>query len=181
MPTAYAAARACGVRHVIAAQRCVDPWKGWAELAVDRYLARHCERMVANSSGVRDFYRPPRAAGGEAVRDSQRRGSGRARASPLAGRFWPNWACPSEAGWSVSSGRFWPQKRVKDAIWAADLLKVIRDNVHLLVIGDGPHRDRLHRFRDQVVIADKVHFLGSRNDVPQLDAAFRRLLVHQRL
>ena len=59
------------------------------------------------------------------------------------------------------------QKRVKDAIWAADLLKVIRDDVHLLVFGDGPHRDRLHRFRDQVVIADKVHFLGPRSDVPR--------------
>ena len=63
-------------------------------------------------------------------------------------------------------GPLWPQKRVKDAIWAADLLKVIRDNVHLLVIGDGPHRDRLVRFREQVEIEDKVHFLGQRNDVP---------------
>ena len=65
-------------------------------------------------------------------------------------------------------GRLWPQKRVKDAIWAADLLKVIRDDVHLLVIGDGPQRDRLRRFRDQVCIRDKVHFLGERGDVPRL-------------
>jgi len=65
-------------------------------------------------------------------------------------------------------GRLWPQKRVKDAIWAADLLKVIRDDVHLLVIGDGPQRDRLMRFRDQVRISDKVHFLGQRGDVPRL-------------
>ena len=56
MPTAYAAARACGVRRVIAGQRCVDPWKGWTELAVDRYVARHCDCVVANSGGVRDFY-----------------------------------------------------------------------------------------------------------------------------
>ena len=27
--------------------------------------------------------------------------------------------------------------------------KVIRDDVHLLVLGDGPHRQRLERFRDQ--------------------------------
>ena len=56
---------------------------------------------------------------------------------------------------------------MKDAIWAADLLKVIRDDVHLLVFGDGPHRDRLRRFREQVVIRDKVHFLGHRNDLWQ--------------
>ena len=64
-------------------------------------------------------------------------------------------------------GRFRPQKRVKDAIWAADLLKVIRDDVHLLVIGDGPHATACVRFRDQVGIADKVHFLGERGDVPR--------------
>ena len=64
-------------------------------------------------------------------------------------------------------GRLWPQKRVKDAIWATDLLKVIRDDVHLLVIGDGPQRDRLRRYRDQCRIRDKVHFLGERGDVPR--------------
>ena len=57
---------------------------------------------------------------------------------------------------------------MKDAIWAADLLKVIRSNVHLLVIGDGPQRDRLLHFRDQCRIGDKVHFLGVRGDVPRL-------------
>ena len=45
---------------------------------------------------------------------------------------------------------------------------MIRDDVHLLVIGDGPHRDRLRRFRDQARIRDKVHFLGHRGDVPRL-------------
>jgi glycosyltransferase involved in cell wall biosynthesis len=40
--------------------------------------------------------------------------------------------------------------------------------VHLLVIGDGPQRDRLLRFRDQVCIRGKVHFLGQRSDVPRL-------------
>ena len=65
-------------------------------------------------------------------------------------------------------GRLWPQKRVKDAIWAADLLKVIRDDVHLLIVGDGPQRDRLRRFRDQVCIRGKVHFLGERGNVPRL-------------
>jgi glycosyltransferase involved in cell wall biosynthesis len=37
-----------------------------------------------------------------------------------------------------------------------------------LVIGDGPQRDRLRRFRDQCQILDKVHFLGERGDVPRI-------------
>jgi glycosyltransferase involved in cell wall biosynthesis len=62
-------------------------------------------------------------------------------------------------------GRLVPHKRVKDAIWAADLLKVVRKDVHLLIFGDGPHRDRLRMFRDQVRIGDHVHFLGLRSDM----------------
>ena len=61
----------------------------------------------------------------------------------------------------------------KDAIWAADLLKVIRDDAHLLIFGAGPHGQRLVTFRDQVEIADKVHFMGERGDLdeffPHLD------------
>jgi glycosyltransferase involved in cell wall biosynthesis len=62
----------------------------------------------------------------------------------------------------------WPQKRVKDLIWAADLLKSARDDSHLLVIGDGPQRWRLQRYRDQNEVADRVHLLGERNDVPRI-------------
>jgi len=51
-------------------------------------------------------------------------------------------------------------ERLKDAIWVADLLKVIRDDVHMVIQGEGPQREQLHWFRRQVRIADKVHFLG---------------------
>ena len=163
---AYVAARACGVRHVIVAQRCVDAWKGWAELAVDRRLARKCDRMVANSPGVRDFYlRHGLPAEKMCVIPN---GALPAPASETTrGQLLAELGLPEQSRLVGLVGPLWPQKRVKDAIWAADLLKVIRDDVHLLVIGDGPHRDRLLRFRDQVVIADKVHFLGSRSDVPR--------------
>jgi glycosyltransferase involved in cell wall biosynthesis len=73
-------------------------------------------------------------------------------------------------GWA---GRLEADRGGKDAIWAADLLKVIRDDAHLLIFGAGPHRERLVRFREQVEIADKVHFLGPRGDLyeflPNLD------------
>ena len=36
----YAAARACGVGRVVTSQRCVDPWKGGVDLAIERYVAR---------------------------------------------------------------------------------------------------------------------------------------------
>jgi glycosyltransferase involved in cell wall biosynthesis len=74
---------------------------------------------------------------------------------------------PADARLIVAVNRLWPQKRLKDLIWAADLLKCVRDDTHLLIIGDGPQRWRLGRFRDQVEIVDRVHFLGERPDVPR--------------
>ena len=51
-----AAGSPCGVQRLVAGLRCVDPWKGRLELAVDRYLARRTARIVANSPGVKEFY-----------------------------------------------------------------------------------------------------------------------------
>lgn len=155
-----------GVKCLVAGERCVDPWKSW-EFWFDRRLARHTTRIAANSEGVRDFY----AA----------RGIPREKIKVIPNGIPPLPASPStreeilaEFGLPASArlvglvGRLWPQKRVKDAIWAADLLKQIRDDVHLVIVGDGPHRQRLEMFRDQCEIRDRVHFLGHRSDVPRL-------------
>ncbi len=163
----FAAARACGVKHFVAGQRCVDPWKSRLQLMLDRALALRCSRVAVNSEGVREFYvqhgtpadricvipngvSPPRPSA--TTRDQ------------LLGEL----ELPADSRLIGLVGRLWPQKRVKDAIWAADLLKVVREDVHMLVIGDGPQRDRLRRFRDQCEIRDRVHFLGERGDVARI-------------
>ena len=81
-------------------------------------------------------------------------------------------------GWA---GRLEADRGGKDAIWAADLLKVIRDDAHLLIFGAGPHRERLVRFRDQVEIADKVHFLGERGDFDEFLPHFDQFWSTRRL
>lgn len=172
------AARAEGVRHLVAGERCVDPWKGFWQLAIDRYLVRFTQRIVTNSSGVKEFYvarglpadlftiipngvpLPPDgpAAGTTSThsRPTLREELGLAPTARLIGAV----------------GRLWPQKRVKDLIWAADLLKSIRDDAHLVIVGDGPQRARLERYRRQNEITDRVHFLGERDDVPALMRQF---------
>ncbi len=163
----FAAARACGVSKFIVGQRCVDPWKSRMQLALDRALAHRCQCVVVNSEGVREFYvqhgTPPERicviANGVAIPPA----SETTRQQLLA-----ELQIPENSRLLGLVGRLWPQKRVKDAIWAADLLKVIRDDTHLLVIGDGPQYDRLRLFRDQCEIRDKVHFLGHRDDVPRI-------------
>jgi glycosyltransferase involved in cell wall biosynthesis len=163
----YAAARACGVKHIVASQRCVDPWKSRTQLAIDRIVARRCGRVAVNSEGVRDFY----VRHGAPAEQLEVIPNGVALPDPPAmtrRQLLAELELPEGSRIIGLVGRLWPQKRAKDAIWAADLLKVIRTDVHLLVIGDGPHRERLRRFRDQVRIGDKVHFLGERGDVPRL-------------
>ena len=163
----YAAAKAAGIQRLVTGQRCVDPWKGGGQLAVDRYISRHCCRVVANSPGVRDFY----VHHGLPAEKVCVIPNGVGPAEPTGttrGQLLRELGLPGDSRLVGLIGRLWPQKRVKDAIWAADVLKVIHDDVHLLVIGDGPHRDRLRRFRRQVEICDKVHFLGHRGDVPRL-------------
>jgi len=162
-----AAGLACGVPHMLASERCVDPWKGWTELAIDRWLARRSDRIVANSPGVRDFYVRHGLPAGKVMVIAN--GVGPAEPSPVTrAELLADVGLPQGCLLVGLIGRLWFQKRVKDAIWAADLLKVIRDDVHLLVIGDGPRRQRLEKFRDQCEIRDKVHFLGHRPDVPRI-------------
>jgi glycosyltransferase involved in cell wall biosynthesis len=52
------------------------------------------------------------------------------------------------------------ESRVQDAIWAGDLLKVVRDDVHVIVAGYGPLAGRLRTFRRQAQIEDRVHFVS---------------------
>ena len=163
----FAADRACGVRNLVVGQRCVDPWKSRLQLAIDRALARRCRCVVVNSEGVRDFY-VRHGTPAERVRVIPNGVAPPAAPVTTRRQLLAELELPDSARLIGLVGRLWPQKRVKDAIWAADLLKVIRDDVHLLVIGDGPQRNRLRRFRDQCRIRDKVHFLGERGDVLRL-------------
>ncbi len=163
----YAAFHA-GVPRVVAGERCVDRWKVWHELAIDRHLARHTDRIVANSSGVVDFYVQhgiPKAKF-EVIPNAISEQSG---VAPIArDEALQRVGVPRDARVIGAVGRLWPQKNYRDLIWAAELLKVIRDDTHLVVIGDGPQRAILERWRRHLEITDRVHFVGHREDVPQL-------------
>jgi glycosyltransferase involved in cell wall biosynthesis len=168
------AARAAGVRHILAGERCIDRWKTWRELVIDRYLARYSSRIVTNSTGVCEFYTshglpaekfvviPNGIRPVPSVPDTDAIGDRRELLAELG--------IDDNARLIGAIGRLWPQKRYKDLIWATELLKAIRDDVHLLIVGDGPQRERLERYAEQVTVQDRVHFLGERDDVPQVMA-----------
>jgi glycosyltransferase involved in cell wall biosynthesis len=164
------AARQVGVGRIFASERCADPWKAGYELAIDRYLARWTDRMIVNSSGVRDFY----VAHGLPAEKFQIIPNGidlpSAALLPRA-ELLAQLALPADAKLIAVIGRLWPQKRIKDVIWGADLLQVLRPDVHVLVMGDGPQRARLEKFARQCRVEQKVHFLGQRANATRLLSA----------
>ena len=191
-----AAARACGVRRIVAAERCVDQWKLWHELAIDRRLARATDRIVANSRAVRDFYVarglpaekfvvipngvPPAEAsdllqrGGQAPFAPRTPQNPPRRTADSRAEFLQELGLPPDVRLIGAVGRLWPQKRVKDLVWAIDQLRTMCPQAHLLVIGDGPQRAALERLRRLYEVEAGAHFLGNRTDVarflPHFDA-----------
>jgi len=79
---------------------------------------------------------------------------------------------PSDAFVVGFIGRLAKQKRVVDLIWAVETLRQIRPRLHLVVIGDGPERERLEQFTHDVHCTEHVRFLGHRDDAARLLPAF---------
>lgn len=162
------AAVACSVPVVIGGERCVDPWKSSLYFAIDRWLARKTNLLAANSEGIRDFY----------VRNglpSEKFVVIPNAVTPLPPSPWSREELLAQVGLdSGDSGkpflvgivaRLWPQKRIKEALWSFDQLKFAGVDFHALIIGDGPERENLLRYREELFLKDRVHFLGHRSDV----------------
>jgi glycosyltransferase involved in cell wall biosynthesis len=164
---AAAAARSAGVPRVVAVWREIEPPLWPLQGSIDRYVGRQASAVLAMDAAVRDYCI---AQGIDAEKIQVIAGGTGKPASPVVTRrqILQRLGLPESArliGWA---GRLLANRGGKDAIWAADLLKVIRDDAHLLIFGTGPHRDRLYRFREQVEIADKVHFFGDRGDLDEI-------------
>jgi glycosyltransferase involved in cell wall biosynthesis len=167
------AARAAGVKHIVAGEYCVDRWKSTWQWIVDRRLARSTDRYVVNSPAVGKYCTDHGLPAEKFTVISN--GVEPARASDVSrGEMLRELACPADARLIGVVGGLYPRKRVKDLIWAADLLRVLHDNLRLLVIGNGPERSMLERFACLTSDLDHIRFLGQREDVwrimPHLDA-----------
>ncbi|HEY4232282.1 MAG TPA: glycosyltransferase [Lacipirellulaceae bacterium] len=167
------AARLAGVKHLVSGEYCVDRWKSTWQWTVDLTLKCYTERYVTNSPAVRDYCAKHGIPANRVVVIPN--GVAPARPSDVSrAELLHELECPQDARLIGVVGRLWPQKRVKDLIWAADLLRVLHNNLRLLVIGDGPERAALERFARLASDLDHIRFLGHRDDVwrimPHLDA-----------
>lgn len=162
------AALGAGCRHLIASERCVDRWKQWYHFAIDRHFARKSDCIIVNSEAVRNFL----TEHGMAKDQIQLIRNGVELTDPAnddeRSDLRRQLRIPQDAKIIVAVGRLLPQKRYKDLIWAADLIKCIRDDTHLFIAGEGPERLALQRYVEQVEILDRVHLLGHCSDASEL-------------
>ena len=75
-----------------------------------------------------------------------------------------------EARLILCVGPLVPEKGFRDAIWAFEILRFLYENLHLLLVGSGPDRERLERFAGTIQAKHAVHFLGDQPDVSALMA-----------
>lgn len=75
---------------------------------------------------------------------------------------------PASAKAIVAVGRLDRQKGLPDLLEAVSTLIAKHADVHLLLVGDGPERDRLTRITTELSLAHRVHFAGWRPDVPRI-------------
>ncbi len=170
------AARWNRVPVVIGGERCVDPWKSIPQLWLDRYLARKSNAMVTNSTGVVDFYAErgiDRSVFHVIPNGIPPRSTTTITRQEAYGRL----GVPDDRKIIASIGRLWPQKGHADLFWAMELFRVVRDGAMLVVIGDGPLRQRLEHLRDQYQLANCLRMVGERQDVAELMPHFS-MLVH---
>ncbi|MCL2118606.1 MAG: glycosyltransferase [Planctomycetaceae bacterium] len=169
-----ATAFACKVPVVFAGERCVDPWKGHGHFLIDRTLAKKSDAIITNSGGVADFYAKNGIPAGRfvvipnAVSGFRLQASDFKKESPpgsLKLQVFEELGLQPARHIIAMVARLWPQKRIQEAIWAADMLKFAGEDFHFLIFGDGPQADELVRYRNSICINDRVHFLGHRSDV----------------
>ena len=154
-----------GSRPLVASLRSVES-QDYPAALLNRWLTSKTDRIVVNSPHVKHFYQHH---GVDADRIESIANGVSASGSPAAVR-----SLRHELGLSKDAvligavGDLQRFKRYKDLIWALDLLRVIRPDVHLVVVGTGEDRARLARYDRQVNLHPCVHFLGHREDVCDL-------------
>ena len=152
---------------IVVSERCVDSWKSGWQLWLDRKLAARTTRLVGNSEAVADFYRENGVPAGKLA--VVHNGIDlRAAANVARAEVRAELGIPAENHVVGFIGRLARQKRVKDLIWAFELIRVMHGEVVFVIAGDGPERHRLEHFAHSLGIGERVHFLGHRDDAQRL-------------
>lgn len=153
---------------VIVSERCVDSWKAGWQLWLDKRLISRTDRMVANSQAVADFY--SKLGFPQDRLHVIRNGVELPSTEPTRTResICEELQLPIKTRLVGFIGRLAPQKRLKDLLWAFELLSSMHKDCCFVIVGDGPQRTELERFAQDIRVSDRVRFLGHREDAATL-------------
>lgn len=149
---------------LIISERCVDVWKSGWQRWVDRRQIARTARLIGNSQSVAEFYR------------NQGFPSERIAVIPNGveipelppidrGRLLGELDLPPEARIVGYVGRIARQKRLRDLVWALELVRHVNPNIYFLIVGDGPERADVRQFAHDTGCAPNIRFLGHRDDL----------------
>lgn len=172
------AGRLAGVPHILSGIRVAEKrnrWHGWWDRRTN-YLV---EKNVCVSRGVADFMEHtvgldprktvviPNAVDG-------------ARFEQVTPTDLTPFGIPASSRVLITIGRLEPQKGVDVLLAAVPGITSRYPDVQFLIVGDGPDRAALEQQARRLNIADRVYFLGHRDDVPALLAASTALILPSR-
>ncbi len=152
---------------IIAGERCVDPWKKWWHHALDRQFAKFTDAIATNSSAVVNFYAEHGIRADQFVVIPNAIEPYRGKTLTRAEVFSRLNIEPADH-LVMAVGRLWPQKGYKDLVWSGELINVALKSTRFVIFGDGPERERLRAYRDQIGASASVRFAGHRADAAEL-------------
>jgi glycosyltransferase involved in cell wall biosynthesis len=159
-----------GVRHIVVTEHNVDVWKSPLRRLIDRMLFNFTDLAICVGPEVRSFYVDQ--VGYAACKtvvimngiDVRRYGHDAVRRETLG--------AASDDFLFVCAARLHPQKAIQVLIEAVRVLVDQRAaSFRVLIVGDGSERPALEAMVRQSGLQERVLFLGTRQDVPQILAA----------
>jgi glycosyltransferase involved in cell wall biosynthesis len=87
-----------------------------------------------------------------------------AHRGPFREKLLAELAIPADARLLGTAGHLTDSKEIIDLLWGLDQIRCVRQDVYLLVIGDGNARPLIERYARLYEIEDYVRFLGWRSD-----------------
>lgn len=172
------AGRFAGVPHILSGIRVAEKRHRW-HARFDQWTNFLVERNVCVSRGVATFVEQtagldpqktviiPNAVAGERFQQAQ--------PADLT-----NFGIPAGNSVLIAIGRLEYQKGIDVLVAAVPSIVTRIPDTCLLIVGDGPDRAALERQADSLAVADRIHFAGRRNDVPELLAASTALVLPSR-
>jgi glycosyltransferase involved in cell wall biosynthesis len=158
-----------GIKKIITSERCVDIWKRGYHRAVDRFLLKFTDKVIANSKGVEDFYLKTENIPEEkinviyngfdidrisstAISPGLKKQLGLEKAEFIVG----------------AGGRFTAQKGFIHLLKAVPAVLKVYPGCFFIFVGDGPLRGKFEKFVSLNNLEKNVIFTGYRNDINEI-------------